>query len=210
MSARTSRRMGSLLPLQWQAASALAGVGGAGLKAGALLACIVLHGCALMKPAPSLPQAFPPLAEARQFRVEGCEAKEGGDAGQGSDAPDAGGQTPSLVVVQPQEDGSWRWQRLDAFGAPQARMIARPGGRWQNDGFMPPNAEARALFDGMLMLLTPESQRARVWPELHAQPDGLWTNHLDGKALRWRTRPDGEGWRLQLQDGTVWCVQPLS
>lgn len=171
-----------------------------------LLAAIALNGCALMQPAGSLPPQFPPLAETRQFRVEGCEA----EGGPGDDATIAGGQAPSLVVVQPQVDGSWRWLRLDAFGTPQARMIARPGGQWQNDGFMPPDAEARALFAGMMLLLTPESQRSQVWPGLHARPDGHWTNHLDGKALRWRTRPDGDGWRLRLPGGAQWCVQPLS
>lgn len=168
-----------------------------------LLALVALHGCALMQPAQSLPQQFPPLAEARQFRVEGCEA----DGGQGSATE---GHAPTLVVVQPQDDGSWRWQRLDAFGAPQARMIARPGGQWQNDGFMPPDAGARALFAGMLLLLTPESQRSQHWPGLRSVAQGHWTLHLEGKTLRWRTRPDGEGWQLQVPDGAVWCVQPLS
>lgn len=162
-----------------------------------LLACLALAGCAMMSPVAPVPHQLPPLPEARQFRVDAC-----GDAAQAGES--------SLVVVQPQADGSWRWQQLDAFGAPRARMIVRAGGAWQNDGFMPPDAGARALFAGMLLLLTPESLRTQVWPALHTVHDGDWTMHLDGKALRWRTRADGEGWRLQLQDDAIWCVQPLS
>ncbi|AUX62092.1 hypothetical protein JF634_01355 [Simonsiella muelleri] len=55
----------------------------------------------------------------------------------------------SLLSIQGEADGATRWTQTDAFGAPQARFVAKSNG-WQRDGFVMPNAEAKRLFTEML------------------------------------------------------------
>lgn len=51
----------------------------------------------------------------------------------------------SFLAIQGLESGNSRWIQSDGFGAPLARLIARPQG-WQNDGFLAPNPAAQRLF----------------------------------------------------------------
>lgn len=39
-----------------------------------------------------------------------------------------------------------RFVQTDALGAPVSRQILSAAGRWANDGFLPPNPQARRLF----------------------------------------------------------------
>lgn len=61
----------------------------------------------------------------------------------------------ALLSVQGGNDGRSRWLLSDAFGAPIARMNLSARG-WQQDGFAPPNRNARRLFEQMLPLLQQE------------------------------------------------------
>lgn len=55
----------------------------------------------------------------------------------------------SLLAVQGEGQNQTRWIQTDAFGAPQARLLATEQG-WQRDGFVMPNREAQKLFTQML------------------------------------------------------------
>lgn len=55
----------------------------------------------------------------------------------------------SLLAVQGADGGGSRWTQTDAFGAPQARLLATGQG-WRRDGFVMPNREAQILFTQML------------------------------------------------------------
>ncbi|MDO4434277.1 MAG: hypothetical protein Q4B82_06830 [Alysiella sp.] len=39
-----------------------------------------------------------------------------------------------------------RFVQTDVLGSPVSRQIVSPQGKWHNDGFLPPNGEARRLF----------------------------------------------------------------
>ncbi|UOP04683.1 hypothetical protein [Conchiformibius kuhniae] len=58
---------------------------------------------------------------------------------------DGGVAQTSLLSVQGLADGQSRWLLADAFGAPQARLLAGRTG-WRQDGFAPPNRAAQKLF----------------------------------------------------------------
>ena len=58
----------------------------------------------------------------------------------------------SLLSVQGEADGNTRWVQTDAFGAPQARLIATEHG-WRQDGFARPNREAQQLFAALFPYL---------------------------------------------------------
>ncbi|MBP3194597.1 MAG: hypothetical protein J6M05_02885 [Cardiobacteriaceae bacterium] len=53
-----------------------------------------------------------------------------------------------ILSVQGLENNETRWLLTDAFGAVKARVIATNDG-WKNDGFAPPNREARRLFQAI-------------------------------------------------------------
>lgn len=67
---------------------------------------------------------------------------------------DADGTTlqTSVLSVQGLANRESRWLQTDAFGVPQARLIAGADG-WRNDGFAPPNREAQRLFESLFPLL---------------------------------------------------------
>ena len=107
-----------------------------------LLAAALLAACAKPFPAHELP-AFA-ADEVRSYRL---------------DRLDDNGHilASSLLLVQGDGAGGSRWIQTDAFGAPQARLIATTSG-WQRDGFVPPNREAERLFEAL-------------FPHLHNTPD---------------------------------------
>lgn len=75
----------------------------------------------------------------------------------------------SLLSVQGRADGGSRWMQTDVFGAPQARLLATAQG-WQNDGFAPPNSEAKSLFVRMFPLLRQGLDK----PHTVQTDDALW------------------------------------
>ena len=51
----------------------------------------------------------------------------------------------SLLIIELQGSDTWRWIQLDALGSPISRQVLH-NEQWRNDGFLPPNPQARALF----------------------------------------------------------------
>ena len=62
--------------------------------------------------------------------------------------------TDSLVVGEYQGDDRWRWLQTSPLGAPLARQIYESG-QWRNDGFLPPNRSATALFTALMLRENP-------------------------------------------------------
>lgn len=101
------------------------------------LYCLLLSACAARYPAADLPVMA--AGDVRTFRL---------------DRLDTAGtiRQSSILVVQSEDSGHTRWIQSDAFGAPQARLLATPQG-WQRDGFVPPNREAERLFIALFPLI---------------------------------------------------------
>ncbi len=112
--------------------------------------------------APYAPQDLPQLSTEQilWFQVDKLDA-------------DGNPTQTSLLSVQGESNGATRWVQTDAFGVPQARMLAQANG-WQQDGFAPPNREARALFVAMF----PHIKRGFRQPEI-----------LQTDAQRWKITP---------------------
>ncbi|UPQ83291.1 DUF3261 domain-containing protein [Pseudomonas knackmussii] len=88
---------------------------------------------------------------------------------------DQDGTRDWLLVIQ-QEGRALRWSLLDPLGIPLARQLLLDG-RWQADGLLPPNPQARELFAALLFALTPAEQLADLYS--HA----AWTLQHDGRTL---------------------------
>lgn len=102
-----------------------------------LLSCLLLAACTARYHATDLPAIA--TGDIRTFRL---------------DRLDTAGtiRQSSILVVQGEDGGHTRWIQSDAFGAPQARLLATPQG-WQRDGFVPPNREAERLFIALFPLI---------------------------------------------------------
>ncbi|MDP3817278.1 hypothetical protein [Pseudomonas sp.] len=128
--------------------------------------CLLLAACAARTP---LPAALPPLAAALPLALQVQREQ-------------AGNQQTWWLVLQ-DEQGALRASLFDPLGVPLARQLLQAG-QWQDDGLLPPNAEARELFSALLFALTP----AAALPEHY--PDGHWRNLTGGQ--RWLN----PGWRI--------------
>ena len=62
--------------------------------------------------------------------------------------------TDSLVVGEYQGDDRWRWLQTSPLGTPLARQLYE-NGHWRNDGFLPPNRSATALFTALMLRENP-------------------------------------------------------
>lgn len=90
-----------------------------------------------------------------------------------------------LLVMQREEEGL-RWSLFDPLGIPLARQQLH-NGAWQNDGLLPPNAEAREMFAALLFALTPGDALASNYPQ------DSWYVHADGQR---ELTPD---WRIRYR-----------
>jgi hypothetical protein len=97
----------------------------------------------------------------------------------------AASQQTWWLVLQGEPDGL-RASLFDPLGVPLARQLLRAG-QWQNDGLLPPNAEARELFAALLFALTPAAQLAEHYP------DNTWLLDSDG------TRRLNPQWRISYR-----------
>ncbi|WP_407294764.1 hypothetical protein [Stutzerimonas zhaodongensis] len=104
---------------------------------------LLLGACAHRQP---LPDQTPQLSLPMQLHVERHE----------KDATD-----DWLLVIQ-QEGSGLRWSLFNPLGVPLARQLLLDG-RWQADGLLPPNAEARALFAALLFALSPAEQLDEIY-----------------------------------------------
>ena len=103
----------------------------------------------------------------------------------------------SLVVGEYQGGGRWRWLQTSPLGAPLARQLYENGG-WRNDGFLPPNRTATALFTALMLRDNPAAFpqvsrdgddsrfRGQRWLKDSARGDA---RELTTPAGHWRVKP---------------------
>lgn len=153
-----------------------------------LLGLLLLVGCASQLP---LPSEQPRLQLPLQLHLQQHSA--------------AGSQDQLLVIQQEQQ--ALRWTLLSPLGTPLARQLL-VNGRWQADGLLPPNPEARELFAALLFALTPDDQLDRLYAGLD------WTRQANARRLHgaqhWHVLYQHNG-RFQLDVGTglSYGVAPL-
>ena len=147
-------------------------------------AIFLLSGCASHAP---LPAGNPTLPLPLQLHIERQQAEQRQDW---------------LLVIQREGPGI-RWSMMDPLGIPQARQQLI-GGRWQADGLLPPNPEARELFAALLFALTPSAELLRNYPSAQQQ-----TGQRSLPA-RWDIRYSQPlSFELNLPQGPHYRVSPL-
>lgn len=109
---------------------------------------LLLSACASRLP---LPEHNPSLALPLQLHVE----------------RELDGQRQDWLLVIQREGSGLRWSMIDPLGIPLARQQLIDS-RWQADGLLPPNAEARELFVALLFALTPANELAANYPQAQA------------------------------------------
>ena len=149
-----------------------------------LLLTALLSGCASQAP---LPASNPTLPLPLQLHIERNQADQRQDW---------------LLVIQREGPGI-RWSMMDPLGIPQARQQLIDG-RWQADGLLPPNPEARELFAALLFALTPSGELARNYPA--AQQQGEQRTLGPRWAIRYAQPLSFE---LNLPQGPHYRVSPL-
>lgn len=149
------------------------------------LSLLLLAGCASQAPLPVA--GLPTLPLPQQLHVQREQAAQ---------------QQDWLLIIQ-QEDAALRWSMMDPLGIPQARQRLIDG-KWQADGLLPPNPEARELFAALLFALTPNSELASRYPA--AQQQGL-QRRLDSRwVVDYRTP---RVFTLSLPQGLRYHITPL-
>jgi hypothetical protein len=151
-----------------------------------LLGCLLLlSACASQAP---LPEHIPKLTLPLQLHIQRLEAAQRQDW---------------VLVIQHEETGL-RWSMMDLLGIPQARQKLIDG-KWQADGLLPPNPEARELFAALLFALTPKDELSGNYPTAwqHGKQRSLPT-HWDVLYSQPMT------FELNLPKGPRYEVTPLS
>jgi len=151
-----------------------------------LVSCLLLlSACASQPP---LPEKTPSLALPLQLHIQRQQAEQRQDW---------------LLVIQAEGPGI-RWSLIDPLGIPLARQQLIDG-RWQADGLLPPNPEARELFAALLFALTPAGELSDNYPS--ARQQGA-QRELDP---RWRIRyRQALDFRLELPQGLHYQISPLT
>lgn len=152
---------------------------------------LVLGGCAHRAP---LPESLPALDWPLQLHVQRQQA----------------GQTQDWLLVIQREGRALRWSLLDPLGLPLARqrLLDR---RWQNDGLLPPNPEARELFAALLFTLTPEAALPQHYAAARWQAEVGQRLLLDAGTPRWRVfYRQPLDFDLETGDGPRYRVQALA
>ncbi len=145
---------------------------------------LLLSACASQAP---LPAGNPTLPLPLQLHIERQQAEQRQDW---------------LLVIQREGQGI-RWSMMDPLGIPQARQQLIDG-RWQADGLLPPNPEARELFAALLFALTPSAELLRNYPSAQQQ-----TGQRSLPA-RWDIRYSQPlSFELNLPQGPHYRVSPL-
>ncbi|PTS85149.1 hypothetical protein DBR00_04955 [Pseudomonas sp. HMWF032] len=151
--------------------------------------CLLLAACAaqtpLLAPSPALVVALPLALQVQRQQVAT--------------------QQTWWLVLQNEPEGL-RASLFDPLGVPLARQVLRAG-QWQNDGLLPPNAEARELFSALLFALTPDAQLPRQYPVDHWRLDADGTRWLNPQwRIRYRAPLD---FTLNRSPDLIYQVSPL-
>ncbi|MBK5352938.1 hypothetical protein JFU37_10515 [Pseudomonas sp. TH41] len=150
-----------------------------------LVGALLLSACASQPP---LPEHTPNLSLPLQLHIQRLQAD----------------QRLDWVLVIQREGPGIRWSMMDLLGIPQARQKLIDG-KWQADGLLPPNPEARELFAALLFALTPKDELSGNYP-------AAW-QHGAQRALptRWDVRySQPMSFELNLPKGPKYQVTPLS
>lgn len=153
-----------------------------------LLMALLLVGCASQAP---LPSEQPHLQLPLQLHIQQHSGEHRQD---------------QMLVLQ-QEGQALRWTLLSPMGMPLARQLLVDG-RWQADGLLPPNPQARELFAALLFALTPDDQLERLYAGQR------WSHQPGERRLQegdWRVRyrPDGS-FQLDVGAALTYGVAPLA
>lgn len=125
-------------------------------------------------------------------------------------------QADYLLVAQ-REGKTSRWSLFDPLGVPQARQILDQG-KWRNDGFLPPNGRARALFSALLFAWTPAESLAQAYApgawQISTNAEGVLTRRLLIKdapvfTVQWPMPSNPDVFSIRQPDGMLWTVAPL-
>ena len=114
------------------------------------------------------------------------------------------GQRQDWVLVIAREGPGIRGSLMDLLGTPQPRQKLIDG-KWQADGLLPPNPEARELFAALLFALTPKD-------ELQGNYPGAW-QHGAQRSLpsHWEVRySQPMSFELNVPKGPTYQVTPLT
>lgn len=154
--------------------------------------CMLVAGCSVGVPLPNPPAAI--LHSPKTLHVVKQRPGE----------PDH----DAILVARSEGDRTY-WALFDALGVPLARQILQDG-KWQNDGFLPPNPDARALFAGLIFAWTPTTQLTARYPAHNITHEGDTRILGNGdKALVTVTTTAAHHLQLLLDNGTRWQVMPL-
>lgn len=155
------------------------------------LLTVLLSGCAQRLP---LPSEQPRLPLPLQLHIQERD----------------GSRTQDRLLVIQQEGPALRWSLLSPLGVPLARQLLVDG-RWQADGLLPPNAQARELFAALLFALTPADQLDRLYAaqELHVRD--AERELVTSNGAHWRVRyTQPERFDLDVGAALSYGVAPLA
>lgn len=149
------------------------------------LILLLLGGCTSQSPLPGNP---PEMQLPKQLHIVRNQAEQRQDW---------------LLVIQREANGL-RWSMMDPLGIPLARQLLIEG-RWQNDGLLPPNPEARELFAGLMFAMSSDVEMAARYPSARRQ--GM-QRRLEN---RWLVEyQSADAFTLRLKDGLSYQVTPLN
>lgn len=155
-----------------------------------IVTCLAMAGCATQVPMPDQPFI---LSGPRTLHV----------VQQRADAPDR----DAVLVVRADGPRTY-WTLIDLLGIPLARQVLHEG-EWRNDGFLPPNREARALFAGLVFAWTPPSALASHYGIHNIQLDHQMRSlSVDGNRILTVTQTHDD-WELKFTNGVRWLIAPL-
>ncbi|OZI63299.1 hypothetical protein [Bordetella genomosp. 11] len=123
----------------------------------------------------------------------------------------------ALLVVQSEGPDATRWSMFDPLGMPMARQILQDG-KWRNDGFMRPNAQASDMFSAILFAWTPapslsSAYAGKDWYQGATANGGRERVMNQDCNVRWRVlwQPGApaDTFAIATGGGTTWRVEPL-
>lgn len=126
--------------------------------------------------------------------------------------------TVSILVVQNEGADGMRWSLLDPLGMPRARQIWQQG-QWRNDGFLPPNPQATALFSALLFAWQAPEALTAAYPaqrwEQQVTPSGethrtLYVGDSPYWRITWAPNAAADAFSITQHDALLWRISPLS
>lgn len=155
------------------------------------LLAVLLSGCAQRLP---LPSEQPPLQLPKQLHIQERD----------------GTRTHDRLLVIQQEGAALRWTLLSPLGMPLARQLLIDG-RWQADGLLPPNAQARELFAALLFALTPADQLGRLYAAQELRVRDAERELRARNGAHWQVRySQPERFDLDVGAALTYGVAPLA